>query len=208
MVLATRALEARKLKDRVRNLWGALIVSVMLIAGVFCYHEWWDPSRAGPQDNEVMVNGTDVQVFLPYDQPDGSQTYEYQPINSDMPISLACYVSLPDGLWYQIWQQRMDTSRYCARDPWSRVPESISLLDLVWTNDPKSANLPNPALDHLLTIYGHAGKLEGDKNMPGKRWPSGGVRGEVLQDPCDMAKAGLIRAQSGSFEVHRDRVAA
>jgi hypothetical protein len=84
MVLATRALEARKLKDRVRNLWGALIVSVMLIAGVFCYHEWWDPSRAGPQDNEVMVNGTDVQVFLLYDQPDGSQTHEYQPINSDI----------------------------------------------------------------------------------------------------------------------------
>ena len=38
------------------------------------------------------------------------------------------------------------------------------------------------------------GKPEGDKSMPGKRWPSGGVQGGVLQDPRDMAKAGLLEA--------------
>ena len=36
------------------------------------------------------------------------------------------------------------------------------------------------------------GKPEGDKSMPGKRWPSGGVQGGVPQDPRDMAKAGLL----------------
>jgi hypothetical protein len=102
--LATRALEARELKDRVRNLWAALAVSVVLLAGAFCYHEWWDPSGASPLDNQVMVNGTDVQTVQPYDQPNGSQTYEYPPIYSDMPISLVCYVSLPDGPWYRIYQ--------------------------------------------------------------------------------------------------------
>src|SRR5215813_12920499 len=40
------------------------------------------------------------------------------------------------------------------------------------------------------------GKPEGDKSMPGKRWPSGGVQGGVPQDPRDMAKAGLLEAQS------------
>src|SRR5258708_33282893 len=40
------------------------------------------------------------------------------------------------------------------------------------------------------------GKPEGDKSMPGKRWPSGGVQGGVPQDPRDMAKAGLLQAQS------------
>src|SRR5262249_22554805 len=40
------------------------------------------------------------------------------------------------------------------------------------------------------------GKPEGDKSMPAKRWPSGGVQGGVPQDPRDMAKAGLLEAQS------------
>ena len=101
--LATRALEVRKLKDRVHSLWAALVVSITLLAGVFCYHEWWEPVRPSPLDNQVMVNGTDVQVFKPFDQPDGSQTYEYPPLYSDMPISLICYVSLPDGLWYRVY---------------------------------------------------------------------------------------------------------
>jgi hypothetical protein len=30
--------------------------------------------------------------------------------------------------------------------------------------------------------------------MSGKRWPSGGVQGGALQDPHDMAKAGLLEA--------------
>jgi hypothetical protein len=39
-------------------------------------------------------------------------------------------------------------------------------------------------------------KARGDQSMPGKRRPSGGVRGGVLQDLRDMAKAGLPEAQS------------
>ena len=37
--------------------------------------------------------------------------------------------------------------------------------------------------------------------MPGKRWPSGGVQGGVPQDPRDMAKAGLLEAQSPAVNV-------
>lgn len=89
-------------KGRQRYLWGALAVMIVLLLGTFCYYEWWGPGRAGPSGNQVMVNGTDVQVFLPYDQPDGTQTHEYPVVNSDMTASLQCYVSLPDGLWYRI----------------------------------------------------------------------------------------------------------
>src|SRR5512140_3879272 len=45
------------------------------------------------------------------------------------------------------------------------------------------------------------GKPEGDKSMPGKRWPPGGVQGGVSQDPRDMAKAGLLEAQSPAVNV-------
>ena len=45
------------------------------------------------------------------------------------------------------------------------------------------------------------GKPEGDKSMPVKRWPSGGVRGGVPRDPRDMAKAGLLEAQSPAVNV-------
>src|SRR5262249_8102587 len=48
-------------------------------------------------------------------------------------------------------------------------------------------------LGHLAYLDG---KPEGDKSMPGKRRASGGVQGGVLQDPRDMAKAGLFQAQS------------
>jgi hypothetical protein len=101
--LVTRALAAEEPKDREWSLWAALIVVVLIPVGAFCYHEWWDPSRTSPSSNEVMVKGTDLQVFVPYDEPGGSQSYEYSVINSDEPISLVCYVSLPDGLWYQIY---------------------------------------------------------------------------------------------------------
>jgi hypothetical protein len=49
------------------------------------------------------------------------------------------------------------------------------------------------------------GKPEGDKSMPGKRWPSGGVQGGVPQDPRDMAKAGLPEAQSPAVKVRTRR---
>jgi hypothetical protein len=45
------------------------------------------------------------------------------------------------------------------------------------------------------------GKPEGDKSMPGKRWLPGGVQGGVSQDPRDMAKAGLLEAQSPAVNV-------
>ena len=48
-------------------------------------------------------------------------------------------------------------------------------------------------------------KREGDKSMPGKRWPSGGVQGGVPQDPRDMAKAGLLEAQSPAVKVRTRR---
>src|SRR6476659_2740939 len=41
--------------------------------------------------------------------------------------------------------------------------------------------------------------------MPGKRWPSGGVQGGVPQDPHDMAKAGLLEAQSPEVKVRTRR---
>ena len=48
-------------------------------------------------------------------------------------------------------------------------------------------------------------KARGDKSMPGKRWPSGGVQGGVPQDPRDMAKAGLLEAQSPAVKVRTHR---
>jgi hypothetical protein len=49
------------------------------------------------------------------------------------------------------------------------------------------------------------GKPEGDKSMPGKRRPLGGVQGGVPQDPRDMAKAGLLEAQSPVVRVRTRR---
>jgi hypothetical protein len=40
-------------------------------------------------------------------------------------------------------------------------------------------------LGHLAYLDG---KPEGDKSMPGTRWPPGGVQGGVPQDPRGMAK--------------------
>ena len=45
------------------------------------------------------------------------------------------------------------------------------------------------------------GKPRGDKSMSGKRWPSGGVQGGVSRGPRDMAKAGLLEAQSSTMKV-------
>ena len=48
-------------------------------------------------------------------------------------------------------------------------------------------------------------KARGDLSMPGKRRPAGGVQNGVLQDPCDMAKAGLLEAQSPAVRVRTHR---
>ena len=49
------------------------------------------------------------------------------------------------------------------------------------------------------------GKPEGDQSMVVKRRPSGGVHGGVPQDPRDMAKAGLLEAQSPAVRVRTRR---
>ncbi len=49
------------------------------------------------------------------------------------------------------------------------------------------------------------GKPEGDKSMPGKRWPPGGIQGGAPRDPRDMAKAGLLQAQSPVVNVRTRR---
>ena len=43
-------------------------------------------------------------------------------------------------------------------------------------------------------------KGEGDNSMPGKRRPPGGVQGVAPRDPRDMAKAGLLEAQSPAMK--------
>ena len=48
-------------------------------------------------------------------------------------------------------------------------------------------------------------KARGDDSMSGKWWSSGGVQGGVLRDPRDMAKAGLLEAQSPAVRVRTHR---
>lgn len=108
--LATRAVQARELKDRNTSLWQALAVALLVLLGIFAYHEWWDPASrqsVNPNGHQVMVGGSDTEVFEVYDQPGGSPTYEYPPLNSVEPVSLTCAVSLPgSGTWYQVYGAR------------------------------------------------------------------------------------------------------
>lgn len=105
--LATAAIQERKSKDGLHRLWQAFAVLVALGVGLFCYHAWLDPANqpsAYSNGYQVMVNGSEVQIFPVYDQPGGSQTYEYSPLNSDEPVSLVCTVSLPtSGSWYEVY---------------------------------------------------------------------------------------------------------
>ncbi|MCA1695969.1 MAG: hypothetical protein LC749_15280 [Actinobacteria bacterium] len=48
-------------------------------------------------------------------------------------------------------------------------------------------------------------KARGDKSMPGKQRACGGVQGVALQDPRDMAKAGLLETQSPEVKVRTHR---
>ena len=48
-------------------------------------------------------------------------------------------------------------------------------------------------------------KARGDKSMPRKRRPLGGVQGVAPQDPCDTAKAELPDAQSPAVKVRTHR---
>ena len=48
-------------------------------------------------------------------------------------------------------------------------------------------------------------KARGDKSMSGTRRPPGGVQGGVPLGPRDMAKAGLLEAQSPAVKVRTRR---
>jgi len=48
-------------------------------------------------------------------------------------------------------------------------------------------------------------KGEGNKSMSGKRRACPGVRGAAPRDPRDMAKAGLLEAQSPAMKVRIHR---
>ena len=48
-------------------------------------------------------------------------------------------------------------------------------------------------------------KAKGDNSMPGKQQLPGGVQGKGLQDPRDMAKAGLPKTQSPGVKVDTHR---
>ena len=54
-------------------------------------------------------------------------------------------------------------------------------------------------LGHLVYLKAKAG---GDNSMPEKREPLEDAEGAVLQDPRDMAKAGLPESQSPAVKAH------
>jgi hypothetical protein len=101
--LATRAAEGLK-KEKVPNLSAALAIACAIPVIAFFYHEWWDPSRGAPTSFQAVVNGSgSAEIFYPYNEPGGSQGYEYQAIPADTTITLSCSVSLPrSGLWFRI----------------------------------------------------------------------------------------------------------
>jgi hypothetical protein len=99
----TRALEASKDKDKVRNLWPALGVASLMPIAAFLYHDLWDPSRARPSNHPVIIKGGGDQVLFPYDEPGGSQGHVYNALLTGGSITLECYVSLPGGvIWYRV----------------------------------------------------------------------------------------------------------
>ena len=109
---ATRALEATKNKDKVRNLWLALVIASLVPVVAFLYHELWDPSRIPPSNYRVIVNGTEDLVVYPSDEPGGPPGYVYKGLIAGVSITLDCYVVLPgDVIWYHVrsnggWIQR------------------------------------------------------------------------------------------------------
>jgi hypothetical protein len=54
-------------------------------------------------------------------------------------------------------------------------------------------------LGHLVYLKAKAG---GEKSMPEKREVLEHAEGTDLQDPCDMAKAGLLESQSPEVQPH------
>lgn len=118
--LATHGLQARKARDRARSFGSALVISSLIPVVAFGYHEWWDPSRTGPSSYQVIVDGGELDIFYPYDEPGGSQGgYVYAPVRSQGTISLNCYVSLPSsGLWFNI----QSTGGWIPRDAVHAIP--------------------------------------------------------------------------------------
>lgn len=101
--LATHAIEARKQKEKVQSLWMALAVACAIPVIAFSYHQWWDPARVGVSSYQAIIDGNEVQVFYPYDEPGGTQSYTYAALPADGSVRFSCYVSLPSsGLWFLI----------------------------------------------------------------------------------------------------------
>jgi hypothetical protein len=116
--LATRALQQRKVKDRVRSLWTALAFSIAILLGLFAYHQWWDPALS-PQSYQVILGGGDNDIFHPYDKAGGTQGFVYPTLLSQSTIDLQCYVSIPaSGVWYRI----LDNGGWVPKDGVSSVP--------------------------------------------------------------------------------------
>jgi hypothetical protein len=101
--LATHGLQARKARDRARSYGSALVISSLISVVAFGYHEWWDPSRAGPSSYKVIVD-VEGNVFQPYNKAGGSQRgFVYPTVLAQSTIPLDCYVVLPSsGLWFRI----------------------------------------------------------------------------------------------------------
>jgi hypothetical protein len=117
--ITTHGLQARKARERSGSFGLALVIALLIPVVAFCYHEWWDPSRAGPRSYQVIVDGGVNDVFHPYDKPGGSQGFVYPSVLSQGTISLDCYVFLPSsGFWYQI----QDNGGWIPRDGIRAIP--------------------------------------------------------------------------------------
>ncbi|WP_345035163.1 transposase [Streptomyces sannanensis] len=118
----------------------------------------------------------------------------------------------PEGYCHR---QMLDAVRYLVDNgiKWRSMPADFPPWDRVYAFcAPCGASLYSRLTREELggmflgrLIYLEA-KAEGDNSMSGKRWPSGGIQGGAPQDPRDMAKAGLLEAQSpaAKIETHRN----
>lgn len=119
VTLATHAIEAPKQRQKIYSLWVALAVACAIPVAAFSYHEWWDPSRVGASSYQAIIDGNNVQLFYPYNEPGGTQSYTYSPLPADGTVRLSCYVSLSNsGLWFLI----AGTGGWIPRDAMHAIP--------------------------------------------------------------------------------------
>lgn len=101
--LATRAIEASAPKSKVRYLWWALGASVMLLACLYAYNQWWEPQKYDQERSEMLVEGDDVNIWRPADEPGGEPTSVYPPIIGTTTVQVDCHVVLEDGeKWFRL----------------------------------------------------------------------------------------------------------